>query len=85
MPMSIPELVEKARKELSGITGLEFSTTLGVGRENSSWKITFEMVEKRSIPDQMDILGIYEVLLDEKGNLLEFNRKGLRKRIDTED
>jgi hypothetical protein len=41
------------------------------------------MVEKRSIPDQMDILALYEVLLDEDGNLLSFERKSMRRRMDS--
>jgi len=84
MAMSILELVEKAREELGKITGLELSSTLGTVREEKGWKISMEMVEKHSVPDQMDILAIYEAIVDDNGNLIEFNRKGLRKRIDTE-
>jgi hypothetical protein len=43
-----------------------------------------EMIEKHSVPDQMDILAVYETTLDDEGNLIEFKRKGMRKRIDTE-
>jgi len=85
MAKSIPELVERAREELSTVTGLELSTTLGAVKEERGWKISLEMVEKHSIPDQMDILAVYEAILDEEGNLIEFNRKGLRKRVDTEE
>ncbi|GFP21340.1 hypothetical protein HKBW3S43_00192 [Candidatus Hakubella thermalkaliphila] len=84
MAMPIPQLVERAREELSKLTGLELSTTLGAAKDEKGWRISVEMVEKHSIPDQMDILAIYEVLLDDAGNLLEFGRKKLRKRIDTE-
>lgn len=84
MASSIPEMVEKAREELIKATGLELSTTLGAVKEEKGWKVSVEMVEKHSIPDQMDILAIYEAILDDAGNLIEFNRKGLRKRIDTE-
>ena len=84
MAMSILELVEKAREELGKITGLELSSTLGTVREEKGWKISMEMVEKHSVPDQMDILAIYDAIVDDNGNLIEFNRKGLRKRIDTD-
>jgi len=84
MAMSILELVEKAREELGKITGLELSSTLRTVREEKGWKISMEMVEKHSIPDQMDILAIYDAIVDDNGNLIEFNRKGLRKRIDTD-
>jgi len=84
MAMSILELVEKAREELGKITGLELSSTLRTVREEKGWKISMEMVEKHSVPDQMDILAIYDAIVDDNGNLIEFNRKGLRKRIDTD-
>jgi len=42
------------------------------------------MVEKQSIPDQMDILALYEALFDEEGNLIGFERKAMRKRMETE-
>ncbi|MBU1262320.1 gas vesicle protein [bacterium] len=84
MAKSVYELIEKAREELSKMTGLELSTTLGAVKEEKGWKVTLEMVEKHSIPDQMDILAIYNVILDDDGNVIEFNRIRLRKRVDTE-
>lgn len=85
MAMSIPELVEKAREELVKVTGLELSTTLGAVKGENGWKISVEMVEKHSVPDQMDILATYDAIVDDDGNLVNFNRKGLRKRIDTQE
>lgn len=84
MAKNIPDLIEKAREELSKVTGLELSTTLGAVKEEKGWKITMEMIEKHSIPDQMDIMAVYEIILDDDGNMIEFNRKRLRKRVDTE-
>ncbi len=76
-------IIEKARKELSKLTGLTASSTVGVSKDEKEWNISIEMVEKRSIPDQMDILALYEVLLDEEGNLLNFVRKSMRRRMDS--
>ena len=84
MAKSINELIKKAREELSKVTGLELSTTVSAVKEEKGWKVTLEMVEKHSIPDQMDILALYEVILDNDGNVIEFNRTKLRKRVDTE-
>jgi len=84
MAKSMHELIEKAREELSSITGLELSTTLGAVKGEKGWKVTIEMVEKHAIPDQMDILAVYEVFLDDDGNVIEFKRTRLRKRVDTE-
>jgi len=84
MAQSMQQVIEKAREELSKITGLELSSTLGAVRDEKGWKITLEMVEKHSLPDQMDILAVYEVQLDDNGDVIEFNRLRLRKRVDTE-
>ncbi|MFH0775225.1 MAG: gas vesicle protein GvpO [bacterium] len=84
MAKSVQQIIEKAREELSKITGLELSTTIGAAKEEKGWKITLEMVEKHSIPDQMDILATYEVILDNDGGVIEFNRVKLRKRVDIE-
>lgn len=78
------ELAKRACNELSSITGLESSTVSMVAKDEKGWRLIVELIEKHSIPDGMDILGAYEALFDAEGNLLEFNRKGLRKRIDTE-
>jgi len=83
MAMTVSELIERAREEMSKITKLELSTTLGAAKDEKGWRISLELVEKHSIPDQMDILAIYDVRLDDDGNLLEFKRGRLRKRIDT--
>lgn len=83
MAKDIGALIEKARKELSKLTGLKASSTVGAAKDEKGWHITIEMIEKQSIPDQMDILALYEVLLDEDGNLLSFERKAMRKRMET--
>ena len=82
MAKDVGTLIEKARKELSKLTGLTASSTIGVVKDEKGWNISIEMVEKRSIPDQMDLLALYEVLLDEDGNLLNFERKSMRRRMD---
>jgi len=83
MAMTVSELIERAREEMSKITKLELSTTLGAVKDEKGWRISLELVEKHSIPDQMDVLAVYDVWLDDDGNLLEFKRGRLRKRIDT--
>ena len=84
MALAVPKLVEKARKELAELTGLKLSSTVGTVKDDKGWRITVELIEKHSTPDQMDILASYEALIDDDGNLLGFERKGMRKRMETE-
>ncbi len=85
MDLSMPKIIKKARSELSDLTGLEIASTVGAEKDGDGWLLTLEVVEKHSIPDAMDILAIYETRLDLEGNMLEFKRVRMRKRIDTED
>ena len=47
--------------------------------------VSLEALERKAIPDTMDVLGLYEVRLDSDGNLLGFARKKLRKRGETKE
>lgn len=87
MALGMAEIIQKARSDLHKLTGLEISSTLGATRENGEWKVIMEVLEKKSIPDGMDILATYETRLDAKGNgsMLNFKRTKMRKRIDTEE
>ena len=42
------------------------------------------MVELQRIPEAQDVIGAYEVRLNDDGELLEWRRTGLRRRDDTE-
>ena len=84
MPAAIPKLVERAREDLASLTGLELGSTLSTIKDEKGWRMQVEMVEKKSLPDSMDILATYEVLMDDDANLIEFKRASMRKRIDTE-
>lgn len=82
MAIGLIDLISKAKSDLSKLTGLDPSSVVKTTKIDGGWQIAIEMVEKRSIPDGMDLLATYEVKLDEQGNILEFNRKGMRKRME---
>lgn len=81
--MEPKELIEKAKKQLADLTGFVSPAGTGLRKEKEGWVVTVEIVEKKSIPDGMDLLGTYEVRMDLKGNVFGYERKTLRKRIDT--
>jgi len=85
MALSISKVIQKARSELTDLTGLEISSIVGAEKEGDGWLVIVEVVEKRSIPDSMDILAKYETRLDTDGNMLDFKRTGMRKRIDVSE
>ncbi len=85
MALGMAAIIDKARAELKNLTGLEISSTVAAEKEEEGWMVTIEVIEKHSIPDGMDILAMYETRLDGEGNMIEFKRVNMRKRIDTED
>jgi len=82
MSAAIPELIRKAREQLHELTGLELASTVSARKDEGRWCVRVEVVEKRSIPDSQDILAIYEVTVDDDGNVADFTRIGMRRRND---
>ena len=82
MTMALPNLVKKAREQLGELTGLDVGSTVSARKDESGWCVQVEVVEKKSLPDSQDILATYELSLDEEGNLLNFTRIGMRRRMD---
>ena len=82
MTMALPNVVKKARQQLGELTGLDVCSTVLAKKDKPGWCVQVEVVEKKSLPDSQDILATYELSLDEEGNLLNFTRIGMRRRMD---
>jgi hypothetical protein len=83
--MNADEIVKKAREGFTRLSGIPVNGVTGLSRAEEGWIVSLEGLERRAIPETMDVLGLYEVRLDSEGNLLGFERKKLRKRGDTEE
>ena len=81
--MAIKDILDKAKKELADLTGFKSPSATGFKKEGNEMIATIEVVEKESIPDGMDILGTYEVRIDQDGKIMGYERTDLRKRVDT--
>lgn len=78
--MNMKELVERAASQLEEVTGLNAETVSAAFRDEQGWHVTLDMLEMSRIPTATDVLGDYEVLLDDEGNMLRFERKKTRLR-----
>jgi hypothetical protein len=81
--LTLKKITECAKTELQELTGFPPVSVVRIKKEGDVWNVVVELLEKEGIPDRMDILGIYSVSLDARGDLVEYERKGLRKRGDT--
>jgi gas vesicle protein GvpO/gas vesicle protein GvpG len=79
--MTIPQVIDSAVRGLAMLK-LKVSTVTSVSREDSGWRVIAELVERRSVPDTSDLLGVYELRLDEAGSILRYERTRMRRRAD---
>jgi hypothetical protein len=85
-PVSTPALtmmqvVESSLRQLSMLK-MKVSAITAVARSDDGWRVTAEMLERRGVPDTSDLLGVYELQLDEAGNVLRYERTHIRRRCD---
>lgn len=82
-PLSICELVELAKKQLTEVTGLKQPEVVAVSHADDGWHVRIEMLELVRIPSSADVIGEYTVRLKDDGSLIEFYRKRSRLRAQT--
>ncbi len=64
--LAVPSIKELIGKDAEGVTELRPS--------EDGWTVGVEVLEDRRIPSSGDILAIYEVQLDEEGELTSYRR-----------
>ena len=80
-PLTLKQAIDSALHGLS-MLNLKVSSVTSVTRAEDGWQVTAELVERRSVPDTSDLLGLYELRLDEAGNVLRWERTRMRRRCD---
>jgi hypothetical protein len=72
--MGAREVATAAARELLQLTGKEPEGITGLERTDDGWKVLVEVVEVRRIPDTTDVLALYEITADERGQLQGYRR-----------
>jgi hypothetical protein len=71
---SASQVAARAAQQLLELTGKGVEGVTGLARTDDGWKVHVEVVEVRRIPDTTDILALYEVQVDEDGDLMGYRR-----------
>ncbi|MBI3329477.1 MAG: gas vesicle protein [Nitrospinae bacterium] len=82
--MGIQKIVEQAKDGLIGITNFTVSSVVGISKREDGWHVGIELIERKAIPDTQDLLGVYEITLNDAGEIVTYERKRVRRRMDTE-
>lgn len=83
--MNADEIIKKAWEGFAKLSKISVDGVVGLSKTDEGWVVLLEALQRSAIPDTMDVLGLYDVRLDNEGNLLGFERKKLRKRGDTRE
>jgi hypothetical protein len=84
--MHNPDIIEISRKascELCDILNRKIDNVTGVCRDSDKWIATVDVVERNAIPDTQDLIGTYEVQLNDSMNVMSYRRTGVRRRGDS--
>jgi hypothetical protein len=68
------QLVRLAGAQLMQLTGRDIDGTSGIERTDEGWRVLLEIVEVTRVPRAMDVLGLYEVIVDDDGDLVRYER-----------
>jgi hypothetical protein len=83
--LSTQELAQAALKTIKELTGYEAESITGLEWDGDEWQLTVEALELSRIPNTTDVIGEYQVKLDERGALRGYRRTGrhVRGQVDS--
>jgi Gas vesicle synthesis protein GvpO len=79
------EVVAQARRQLEGLLGVEPERVSGLARENGGWSVMLEVVEVARVPESTDVLGTYELRLDDDLKIVSVNRERRYRRSQVDE
>ena len=82
--LSAAELARAALSTVEELTGYSPEAVTGLAWDGEAWRVTVDALEMARVPDTMDMLGAYEVRLDEHGTLSGYRRVKRFRRCDAQ-
>lgn len=77
-------VIDRAKTHLRDLRGAEAEAVSSVRRTRDGWRVALDVVEVHRIPDSTDVLGTYELDLDDDGELITLERTGRFYRSEAE-
>jgi hypothetical protein len=68
------QLAKMAARQLEQISGRVVNGVTGLERADEGWRVGVDLVEIARIPPSTDVLGSYEVVVDDDGDLVRYER-----------
>lgn len=71
---SPPEVAELAAEHLARLTGKRVEGVTSLERADDGWRVGVEVVEGARVPSSADLLAVYEIDVDQAGDLQGYRR-----------
>lgn len=71
---TIQEVVHGAMKQLGDMTGLAGDNVSNLTKVDGGWHLVVNMIELKRIPPSTDMLASFDVSVDGKGNITNYQR-----------
>jgi hypothetical protein len=78
------QAARRAAGHVLELTGHEPENVVSIAKNEDGWHVGIEVVELRRIPDSADIMAVYELVLDSRGDLVSYRREQRYHRGSTE-
>lgn len=72
--LSASQIASAAARQLLELTGREAEGVTGLERTEDGWRVRVEVLEMRRIPETTDVLALYEVEVDDDGDMTGYQR-----------
>jgi hypothetical protein len=82
MVSDISEISKKVPHMLEGLLNRKVDGITSVRKDEEGWRVTVDMLDRRSIPDTQDLLSTYEVMLGNDMGVTSYRRLYVRRRLD---
>ena len=82
--LSGARLASRLKDELGELLGAPAERVIALRRDGDSWTATVEVLELSRIPETMDLLAVYQVTADRRGEIESWDRLGRYARSDSQ-
>lgn len=80
--MDLKEAADRAVRELETLVNKEACGVVRAFQKDGKWYVDVEMLERRALPDSQDLLATYEIVLNGDGQVAQYERKRMRRRME---
>lgn len=72
--ITMAQVVKNLKQDIQDVTGFPAWSVISLERVPDGWAGRVEVTEFHRVPEAQDLVGVYDVTIDEEGNLAGWDR-----------